>query len=83
MRLINLMAKIKDTIDTNKIDIKKLFEKYDKNNKGKLSIKEFVNLFKELNVQKLDGKDIEYLLICLDTNKDGELLYKEFLALLE
>ena len=83
MRLINLMAKIKDTIDTNKIDIKKLFEKYDKNNKGKLSIKEFINLFKELDVQKLEGKDIEYLLICLDTNKDGELLYKEFVTLLE
>ena len=83
MRLINLMAKIKDTIDTNKIDIKNLFKKYDKNNVGKLSIKEFINLFKELNVPELTIDDIEYLLICLDTNKDGELLYKEFVSLLE
>ena len=77
------MAKIKDTIDTNKIDIKNLFIEYDKNNEGKLSIEEFINLFTELNVPGLKKDDIEYLLICLDTNKDGELLYKEFLALLE
>ena len=83
MRLINLMAKIKDTIDTNKIDIENLFKEYDKNNEGKLSIEEFINLFTELNVPGLKKDDIEYLLICLDTNKDGELLYKEFLALLE
>ena len=77
------MSKIKDTIDNNKIDIKIIFKKYDKNNVGKLSIKEFINLFKELNVPELTIDDIEYLLICLDTNKDGELLYKEFVSLLE
>ena len=83
MRLINLMRQIKEEIDTNKIDIKNIFVKYDKNNTGKLSVKEFTNLLNELNVPELTEDDIDYLLICLDTKKDGKLLYKEFVSLLE
>ena len=83
MRLINLMRQIKEAIDTNKIDIKNIFVKYDKNNTGKLSVKEFTNLLNELNVPELTEDDIDYLLICLDTKKDGKLLYKEFVSLLE
>ena len=83
MRLINLMTKIKEHIDNNKIEIKKLFEKYDKNNNGFLAIKEFRNLFSELNIEEMTEDDINYIIICLDVNKDGKLIYKEFVSLLE
>ena len=82
MRLINLMSQIKEHIDKNKINLKIMFDKYDKNNKGKISVKEFKNIFNELNVPEFKKDDIDYLLICLDVNKDGKLPYKEFVSLL-
>ena len=90
MRLIHLMSEIKDHIDKsnaindkNKINIKTIFEKYDKNKIGKISIKEFTNIFKELNIPEMTEDDMEYLIICLDLNKDGKLPYNEFISLLE
>ena len=90
MRLIHLMSEIKDHIDKsnaindkNKINIKTIFEKYDKNKIGKISIKEFTNIFKELNIPEMTDDDMEYLIICLDLNKDGKLPYNEFISLLE
>ena len=90
MRLIHLMSEIKDHIDKsnaindkNKINIKTIFEKYDKNKIGKISIKEFTNIFKELNIPEITEDDMEYLIICLDLNKDGKLHYNEFISLLE
>ena len=90
MRLIHLMSEIKEHInknninnEMNKIDIKKIFEKYDKNKIGKISIKEFINIFKELNIQEMTEDDIEYIIISIDVNKDGKLPYKEFISLLE
>ena len=85
MRLIKLMAKIKEHIDTNKdkIDIKIMIEKFDKNKTGKISIKQFINIFKELKVPNMEEEDIDYIIICLDVNKDGKLPYKEFVSLLE
>jgi len=90
MRLIHLMSEIKDHIDNsnaindkNKINIKTIFEKYDKNKIGKISIKEFTNIFKELNIPEMTDDDMEYLIICLDLNKDGKLPYNEFIYLLE
>ena len=83
MRLIGLMTKIKEHIDINKIDVKILFEKYDKKKVGKISIKEFISLFNELNIPEISEDDIDYIMICLDVNKDGKLPYKEFLSLLE
>ena len=86
MRLINLMTSIKKIVKNNKIEIKKIFEKYDKKEKGVLSVKEFIQVFKELGLQEETEKekdDIDYLLICLDTNKDGELHYKDFESMLE
>ena len=90
MRLIHLMSEIKDHIDKsnaindkNKINIKTIFEKYDKNKIGKISIKEFTNIFKELNIPEMTDDDMEYLIICLDLNKDGKLPYNEFIYLLE
>ena len=84
------MSEIKDHIDKsnaindkNKINIKTIFEKYDKNKIGKISIKEFTNIFKELNIQEMTEDDMEYLIICLDLNKDGKLPYNEFISLLE
>ena len=82
MRLINLMSQIKEHIDKNKINLKIMFDKYDKNNKGKISVKEFKNIFNELNVPEFKKDDIDYILICLDVNKDGKLPYKEFVSLL-
>jgi len=82
MRLINLMSQIKETIDNNKIDLKIMFDKYDKNKIGKISINEFTNIFKELKVPEIEKEDIDYMLICLDVNKDGKLPYKEFISLL-
>ena len=77
MRLIHLMSEIKEHInknninnEMNKIDIKKIFEKYDKNKIGKISIKEFINIFKELNIQEMTEDDIEYIIISIDVNKD-------------
>ena len=86
MRLINLMTSIKKIVKNNKIEIKKIFEKYDKKEKGVLSVKEFIQVFKELGLPEETEKekdDIDYLLICLDTNKDGELHYKDFESMLE
>ena len=90
MRLIHLMSEIKDHIDKsnaindkNKINIKTIFEKYDKNKIGKISIKEFTNIFKELNIPEMTEDNMEYLIICLDLNKDGKLPYNEFISLLE
>ena len=84
------MSEIKDHIDKsnaindkNKINIKTIFEKYDKNKIGKISIKEFTNIFKELNIPEMTDDDMEYLIICLDLNKDGKLPYNEFIYLLE
>ena len=84
------MSEIKDHIDKsnaindkNKINIKTIFEKYDKNKIGKISIKEFTNIFKELNIPEMTEDDMEYLIICLDLNKDGKLPYNEFISLLE
>ena len=77
------MTKIKEHIDINKIDVKILFEKYDKKKVGKISIKEFISLFNELNIPEISEDDIDYIMICLDVNKDGKLPYKEFLSLLE
>ena len=84
------MSEIKDHIDKsnaindkNKINIKTIFEKYDKNKIGKISIKEFTNIFKELNIPEMTDDDMEYLIICLDLNKDGKLPYNEFISLLE
>ena len=82
MRLINLMSQIKEHIDNNKIDLKIMFDKYDKNKIGKISINEFTNIFKELKVPEIEKEDIDYMLICLDVNKDGKLPYKEFISLL-
>ena len=51
-------------------------------NKRKISVKEFKNIFNELNVPEFKKDDIDYILICLDVNKDGKLPYKEFVSLL-
>ena len=90
MRLINLMSKIKEFIDNNnsssnnnKIEIKKIFEKSDKNKIGFLSCKEVRNILTGLNIPDMIEEDIDYIIISLDIEKNGQLAYKGFVSLLE
>ena len=83
VRLIYLISSIKECINKNKFDIKKFFEKYDKNKTGKILIKDLLKLFTELNMEEISEEDKEYLIICLDINRDGNIPYKELVSLLE
>ena len=82
MRLLNLLSSIKQEIIKNNINLEELFNQLDKKKNGKLSFNEFKKLFKNLNIEDIKEEDITYIMIYLDTNKDGNLQYKEFLNLL-
>ena len=82
MRLLNLLSLIKQEIIKNDINLEELFNQLDKKKNGKLSFNEFKKLFKNLNIEDIKEEDITYIMIYLDTNKDGNLQYKEFLNLL-
>ena len=82
MKLIGLLSDIKEKISKKDIDIKELFKKLDKNNNGKLSLKEFKKLFTMIEIEDIEEKDINYILLSFDTNNDGKLQYKEFLNLM-
>ena len=82
MRLIGLLSNVKGQITKRNIDINELFKQLDKNNNGKLSLKEFKKLFKMLNIEDISEDDINYIIISFDLNNDGKLQYKEFLNLM-
>ena len=82
MRLIGLLSNVKEQITKRNIDINELFKQLDKNNNGKLSLKEFKKLFKMLNIEDISENDIHYIIISFDLNNDGKLQYKEFLNLM-
>ena len=82
MRLLELLSIIKEEIVKNKIDIKELFDKLDKNKNGKLSLGEFKKLFINLKIENVNENDITYIMSYFDINKDGKLQYQEFLSLM-
>ena len=67
----------------NKNEIKKLFEKSDKNKIGFLSCKEVRNILTGLNIPDMTEEDIDYIIISLDIEKNGQLVYRGFVSLLE
>ena len=82
MRLLNLLSLIKQEIIKNNINLDELFNQLDKKKNGKLSFNEFKKLFDKLIIENINEEDIAYIMIHLDTDKDGNLQYKEFLNLL-
>lgn len=61
---------------------KDLFFKYDKDNNGSLSQKEFCTFIKDLN-PNLDDFDADRIFEMLDLNGDKQLEYKEFISVFD
>ena len=79
----NNRANNNSSSNNNKIEIKKIFEKSDKNKIGFLSCKEVRNILTGLNIPDMTEEDIDYIIISLDIEKNGQLVYKGFVSLLE
>jgi Ca2+-binding EF-hand superfamily protein len=60
--------------------VREMFSIFDRNNNGKIELREFISGMSEALNEELP--DLEWVQIFkgIDTNKDGEIEYEEFLA---
>ncbi len=60
-----------------KKSLKQIFEEFDADGSGKISLLEFKNAFRKLGIG-LTSQDIDYLVNYCDKDRDGEVDYEEF-----
>jgi len=72
---------LKEIIRANKLNLKELFNKYDKSVNQMLDQEELANLMR-LVAKDLPDKDLEKIFAIFDKNKDGKVSLKEFESLL-
>lgn len=51
---------------------------FDINNDGKLTMEEFDQALKSINILNVDKKTLEHVFVIIDKNKDGLLSIEEF-----
>ncbi len=76
-----IKSKIREEVTKRGYDMKKIFEKIDKNKNGKLEGNEFEALFTILDIEDIKRDDVILLSATLDTNKNGLIEYEEFLSI--
>ena len=81
--LRRIVERIKNEFKKRKLNVRKLFEKLDKNKNGTLEGSEFELLFTVLDIDGVSEDDVLYLNSFLDENKNGLIEYNEFLKLFE
>ena len=59
--------------------IKDMFEEFDKDGSGTVSVEEAKHMLRKLNIP---DEEVETLVSIHDRNKDGELQYEEFVSFL-
>ena len=60
--------------------LREIFTNFDKNKDGHISLEELKNGLEKLKCQEIDNKEIEKIFLSLDTDKNGQIGYTEFLA---
>ncbi len=60
--------------------LREIFTNFDKNKDGHISLEELKNGLEKLKCQEIDDKEIEKIFLSLDTDKNGQIGYTEFLA---
>ena len=61
-------------------NLREIFNNFDKNKDGHISLEELKNGLEKLKCQEIDNKEIEKIFLSLDTDKNGRIGYTEFLA---
>lgn len=72
-----LFDKVRQVISSSNTPIEKFYRDMDSNQSGSVSNLEFINAVKKLNIG-LSLKEIEELIVFLDTNQDGMISFQEF-----
>lgn len=75
----DIMEKLRTIIKASPYNIKQLFKQMDTDKSGKLTAQEFRNGVRKLGVG-LTSREIDQILIRVDTNQDGLIDYKEFVS---
>ena len=71
------LKRLQALIRASPYSIEEIFKEMDKDNNGTLSLIEFRNAMRKLNIG-LSAKDIDGLLARIDTNNDGQIDWQEF-----
>ena len=61
-------------------DLQKMFDFFDKDKDGQITLDEFEQGFNELKIKDFDKKEIKELFVAIDTDVNGKIDYTEFLA---
>ena len=73
------MEKLKIIIKASPLNIKEMFSQMDTDKSGKLTAQEFRNGIRKLGIG-LKSREIDQIILRVDTNQDGLINYKEFIA---
>lgn len=73
----NTLAKLRGILSASRKNVLEIFQEFDTNNSGAISQVEFKNGIRKLNLG-LTSREIDDLMIRLDTNGDGKIDIKEF-----